>query len=314
MSRDAISSDLFCGDISPPPIPSRPAPSRRRSAAAALTAMALALILTATAAAATRHAHRHHAGHAARGPTADRRIEAAGAESRRRLPDQPAADRTRPADDCGPTPISTTPRSAGPTRWSPITSSRTAATSPARITAAGFRWSRAGENIASGFRRPPRSFAAGWPARDTARTSSIPASAPVGTGVSRRRPVPHPARGPRTSACAWVSARRRTTPARRPAVPTAERRRRRARRTRRARPHRRGRSVAEVPLGVQRRLASRPGGGHGLAVGVVDEVAGGEHARQVGQRRASPGRARNPRRRRRPGRARSATAGRDRRR
>ena len=38
--------------------------------------------------------------------------------------------------------------------------------------------------------------------------------------------------------------------------------------------------VAQVPLGVERRLAARAGGGDRLAVGVVDEVAGGEDARQ----------------------------------
>ena len=45
--------------------------------------------------------------------------------------------------------------------------------------------------------------------------------------------------------------------------------------------------VAQVPLGVQRRLAARAGGGDRLAVGVVDQVARGEHARAVGPRRAA---------------------------
>src|SRR5271168_2701859 len=40
--------------------------------------------------------------------------------------------------------------------------------------------------------------------------------------------------------------------------------------------------VAQVPLGVERRLAAGAGGGDRLAVGVVDEVAGGEHAGAVG--------------------------------
>ena len=56
--------------------------------------------------------------------------------------------------------------------------------------------------------------------------------------------------------------------------------------------HARGRRhagrVAQVPLGVERRLAARAGGGDRLAVGVVDEVAGGEHARAVGARGACP--------------------------
>ena len=38
----------------------------------------------------------------------------------------------------------------------------------------------------------------------------------------------------------------------------------------------------EVALGVERRLAAGAGGGDGLPVGVVDEVAGGEHAVEVG--------------------------------
>ena len=45
-----------------------------------------------------------------------------------------------------------------------------------------------------------------------------------------------------------------------------------------------GRAVAQVPLGVERRRAAGAGGGHGLAVGVVHEVARGEHARQLGAR------------------------------
>ena len=47
----------------------------------------------------------------------------------------------------------------------------------------------------------------------------------------------------------------------------------------------RGRVIAQVPLGVQRRLAPGAGRGHGLAIGVIDQVAGREHAAQVGQRR-----------------------------
>src|SRR3954469_4217999 len=45
--------------------------------------------------------------------------------------------------------------------------------------------------------------------------------------------------------------------------------------------------VAQVPLGVERRRAPGAGRGHGLAVGVVDEVARGEHARAVRARRAA---------------------------
>src|SRR3954471_22621082 len=40
--------------------------------------------------------------------------------------------------------------------------------------------------------------------------------------------------------------------------------------------------VAQLPLGVERWHAAGGGGGHGLAVGVVHEVAGGEHARHPG--------------------------------
>ena len=49
------------------------------------------------------------------------------------------------------------------------------------------------------------------------------------------------------------------------------------------------RRVAQVPLGVERGLAAGAGGGDGLAVGVVDEVAGGEDAGQVGPRRLALG-------------------------
>ena len=49
------------------------------------------------------------------------------------------------------------------------------------------------------------------------------------------------------------------------------------------------RRVAQVPLGVERRLAAGAGGRDGLAVGVVDEVAGGEDARLAGARRAALG-------------------------
>ena len=43
----------------------------------------------------------------------------------------------------------------------------------------------------------------------------------------------------------------------------------------------------QVALGVEGGRAAAAGGGDGLAVGVVDQVAAGEDARQVGQRRAA---------------------------
>ena len=49
------------------------------------------------------------------------------------------------------------------------------------------------------------------------------------------------------------------------------------------------RACPEIPLGVQRRLASRARGRDRLAVGVVDEIPGGEHARPVGAGRAALG-------------------------
>ena len=61
--------------------------------------------------------------------------------------------------------------------------------------------------------------------------------------------------------------------------------------------------VAQVPLGVERRLASGAGGGDRLAVGVVDEVAGGEHAGAVRARGLAVGLRRSRSRRRRPARA-----------
>src|SRR4051812_46250427 len=43
-----------------------------------------------------------------------------------------------------------------------------------------------------------------------------------------------------------------------------------------------GRHVAQVPLRVERALRAAPGRGDGLAVGVIDEVADREDARQLG--------------------------------
>ncbi|HWE10283.1 MAG TPA: CAP domain-containing protein [Solirubrobacteraceae bacterium] len=56
----------------------------------------------------------------------------------------------------------------------------------ARITATGFRWSNAGENIATGF-RTPAAVVSGWMA-STGHCQNIlnPAYRDVGTGVSRR--------------------------------------------------------------------------------------------------------------------------------
>src|SRR5579862_4604568 len=45
-------------------------------------------------------------------------------------------------------------------------------------------------------------------------------------------------------------------------------------------------SVGEEALGVERRHAAGPGGGDGLAVGVVGDVPGGEDSRDVGGCRA----------------------------
>ena len=46
--------------------------------------------------------------------------------------------------------------------------------------------------------------------------------------------------------------------------------------------------VTQVMFGVQGSGAARACGGDGLAVGVVDEVSGGEDARDVGRRGAGP--------------------------
>ena len=50
----------------------------------------------------------------------------------------------------------------------------------------------------------------------------------------------------------------------------------------------RGRRVAQVPLGVEGAHAAGAGGGDRLAVGVVDDVADGEDAAEVGPGRAGP--------------------------
>ena len=55
--------------------------------------------------------------------------------------------------------------------------------------------------------------------------------------------------------------------------------------------------VAQVPLGVERGLTPGAGGGDRLAVGVVHEVAGGEHARHLRARRLALGDARSRSRR-----------------
>src|SRR5436190_10626281 len=47
--------------------------------------------------------------------------------------------------------------------------------------------------------------------------------------------------------------------------------------------------VAQIPLGVERGLRARAGGRHGLAVRVVDEVAGGEDPGTLRARRATLG-------------------------
>src|SRR5919107_3354844 len=52
---------------------------------------------------------------------------------------------------------------------------------------------------------------------------------------------------------------------------------------------RHARCVAQVPLRVKRGLRARAGGGDGLAVRVVDEVARGEDPRLVRARRATLG-------------------------
>src|SRR5918994_803840 len=49
---------------------------------------------------------------------------------------------------------------------------------------------------------------------------------------------------------------------------------------------RRGGRISQVPLGVERRHAPGPGRGHGLAIGVVDEITGRENAGELGLGRA----------------------------
>src|SRR6201995_3641726 len=80
-----------------------------------------------------------------------------------------------------------------------------------------------------------------------------------------------------------------TSPARRTYAPARAARRPSALAGRDPRGAVKRRGVAQVPLGVQRRLAPGAGGGDRLAVGVVHEVAGGEHPGDVGQRRLALG-------------------------
>jgi uncharacterized protein YkwD len=59
-----------------------------------------------------------------------------------------------------------------------------------RITAAGFRWSQAGENIATGY-RTPSSVVRGWMAStDHCQNILDPSYRAVGTGVSRGAAIP----------------------------------------------------------------------------------------------------------------------------
>ena len=60
-----------------------------------------------------------------------------------------------------------------------------------RISAVGFDWSNAGENIATGFLDPDtRSSPRGWPAPATAGTSSAPIFREVGTGLADQHGSP----------------------------------------------------------------------------------------------------------------------------
>ena len=70
-----------------------------------------------------------------------------------------------------------------------------------------------------------------------------------------------------------------------------------------------GRGVAQVGLGVERRHAARARGGDRLAVGVVHEVAGGEHARAGWCAWSGPRPGRSRSRRSRPGPATSSRVG-----
>ena len=141
----------------------------------------------------------------------------------------------------------------------------------------------------------------------------------------RRRSAATAAAWTASAGCSSSRARSSADRARRPRRPAAARRRLRRRDSAARRPlrlggiadgHPLGRGhlgrVAQVPLGVERRLTARAGGRDRLAVGVVDEVAGGEHARAVGARGAALGDRRSRSRRRRSGRARAPTAARGR--
>jgi uncharacterized protein YkwD len=158
--------------------------------AAALVAVAVALLLTAGASAATRHRHRHHA--EARCAGAHRRIAASTASALKAavvcLINQQRSGRGLPALRAN------TDLDHSAQRWTRVLVTHHEFTHgsnfASRITAAGFHWSQAGENIATGY-PTPSSVVRGWMG-STGHCENIldPSYRAVGTGVSPRAAVP----------------------------------------------------------------------------------------------------------------------------
>ena len=89
----------------------------------------------------------------------------------------------------------TAPPRAGRTGWSAPPASPTAATSPVALSAVGYNWSAAGENIATGF-STPWAVIKGWMgSTDHCRNILDPQFADLGVGVNSHRLGPY---GPST--------------------------------------------------------------------------------------------------------------------
>ena len=178
----------------------------------------------------------------------------------------------------------------------------------ARISAVGFDWSNVGENIATGYATPVAVVKAWMASKGHCQNILNPQYRYVGTGVQTTPSVgwlQHAGPGTWTQdfGAAHGPARpRRATGARPSALPvlgsplgrTALSGRRRSRRrpgprTRRGRWRSKGAVSRRYHSASSAAWHPEPAAVIGLAVGVVHEVAGGEHARDVGQRRLALG-------------------------
>jgi uncharacterized protein YkwD len=160
-------------------------------------AVAVAMMLTATAGAATRHRHRHHT--AARCAGAHRRIAASTASALKAavvcLINQQRTGRGLPGLQAN------TDLDHSAQRWTRAMVTHHEFTHgsdfASRITAAGFHWTQAGENIATGY-PTPRAVLAGWMAStDHCRNILDPSFRDIGIGEDDS-PVRPFASGPAT--------------------------------------------------------------------------------------------------------------------